>query len=221
MKFSDIKVQHCYNIIFDPVRECEFDGKHLGIVLKKNNDNKTVIVAPLTREENGNNYNKHKIGQITTLPTSLKGSDSFVVYNQIRTVNASRMIALKEGSVKIQSKVDNSIFREVLKLCSFELTKSLTDEEKEIFYTEMATESRIKRIIDLTYQYQSSRKELENELPEAEMNKINGNIQDLSKNIRELHKVDLPYSSVYSATDIQNNIPNTIQEILTLQEISK
>ena len=35
MRFSDIKVGYIYNVIFDPVRDCEFDGKHLAVVLKR------------------------------------------------------------------------------------------------------------------------------------------------------------------------------------------
>lgn len=35
MRFSDVKVGYIYNVIFDPVRDCEFDGKHLAVVLKK------------------------------------------------------------------------------------------------------------------------------------------------------------------------------------------
>lgn len=53
MKFSDIKVKHIYNVIFDPVRDCEFNGKHLALVLKQNNDKRTFIVMPLTSEPNG------------------------------------------------------------------------------------------------------------------------------------------------------------------------
>ena len=48
MRFSDIKVGYIYNVIFDPVRDCEFDGKHLAVVLKRNNDKATFIVMPLT-----------------------------------------------------------------------------------------------------------------------------------------------------------------------------
>lgn len=49
MKFSDIQVGYIYNVIFDPVRNCEFNGKHLALVLKRNNDKQTFIVMPLTR----------------------------------------------------------------------------------------------------------------------------------------------------------------------------
>lgn len=33
--FSEIKEQHIYYVDFDPVKTCEFNGKHLVIVLKK------------------------------------------------------------------------------------------------------------------------------------------------------------------------------------------
>ena len=46
MRFSDIKVGYIYNVIFDPVRDCEFDGRHLAVVLKRNNDKATFIVMP-------------------------------------------------------------------------------------------------------------------------------------------------------------------------------
>ena len=42
MRFSDIKVGYIYNVIFDPVRDCEFDGRHLAVVLKRNNDKYAV-----------------------------------------------------------------------------------------------------------------------------------------------------------------------------------
>ncbi|KEI16742.1 type II toxin-antitoxin system PemK/MazF family toxin [Clostridium haemolyticum] len=61
MRFSDIKIGHIYNVIFDPVRFCEFNGKHLALVLKRNNDNQTYIVMPLTSESNGVGVNKIKL----------------------------------------------------------------------------------------------------------------------------------------------------------------
>ena len=96
MKFSNVKEKHIYNVIFDPVEPCEFDKKHLALVLKKNNDKKTCIVVPLTSEDNGDGVNKINIGYISTLPTSLKCNNTYAVINQVRTVNVSRFIALKE-----------------------------------------------------------------------------------------------------------------------------
>ena len=72
MRFSDIKVGYIYNVIFDPVRDCEFDGKHLAVVLKRNNDKATFIVMPLTSAPNGVGVNKIKLGAMNSLPSSLK-----------------------------------------------------------------------------------------------------------------------------------------------------
>lgn len=62
MRFSDIRVGYIYNVIFDPVRTCEFNGKHLAVVLKKNNDKATFIVMPLTSAPSGAGVNKIKLG---------------------------------------------------------------------------------------------------------------------------------------------------------------
>lgn len=79
MRFSDIEVRCIYNVIFDPVEACEFNGKHLAVVLKKNNDKKTFIVMPLTTVPNGAGVNKIEIGQIATLPTPLKRNRTFAI----------------------------------------------------------------------------------------------------------------------------------------------
>ena len=83
MRFSDIKVGYIYNVIFDPVRNCEFNGKHLAVVLKRNNDKSTYIVMPLTSAPNGVGVNKIKIGAMNCLPTSLKSNETYAVFNQI------------------------------------------------------------------------------------------------------------------------------------------
>ncbi len=116
MRFSDIKVRHIYNVIFDPIRGCEFDGKHLALVLKRNNDNNTFIVMPLTSASNGDGINKIKLNTISSLPSSLRNNDTYAVYNQIRTVNASRFIKLKEGQNVIESKIDDETFNNLFKL---------------------------------------------------------------------------------------------------------
>lgn len=215
MKFSDIKVQRCYNVIFDEVRQAEFDGTHLAVVLKKNNDNKTVIVAPLTSAQNGAGYNKAYIGKINTLPSSLRTQDSYIVYNQIRTVNASRMIKLKEGSMIVDCKVNDSIFRKILKLCSLELLKPFSYENTEEFYLEMARDTRARRVIDFTYQYQKQKKKL-NDYTEGtpKHTEILKEMDTLKAQILELHNYDLDYSRVYLDYDISNHIDSIIKELV-------
>lgn len=110
MRFSDILVKHIYNVIFDPVRFCEFDGKHLALVLKRNNDKRTFIVMPLTSEPNGVGVNKIKLDTITSLPLSMRNNDTYAVFNQIRTVNADRFIALKKVQMLLNQKLIVKLF---------------------------------------------------------------------------------------------------------------
>lgn len=130
MRASDIKVGKIYNVIFDPVRNCEFDGKHLAIVLKKNNDKATFIVMPLTSSPNGEGINKVSVGQIASLPQSLRNNHTYAVLNQIRTVHASRFIALKEGNKIIEAELPNDKFCELLSLVINELIYSINQDEK-------------------------------------------------------------------------------------------
>lgn len=130
MRASDIKVGHIYNVIFDPVRNCEFDGKHLAVVLKKNNDKSTFIVMPLISASNGNGTNKYHIGQIASLPASLRNNDTYAVLNQVRTVNASRFIALKEGAPVIEALLPQDKFHQLLVLAIKELVYSIDQDIK-------------------------------------------------------------------------------------------
>lgn len=130
MRASDIKVSYIYNVIFDPVRNCEFSGKHLAVVLKKNNDKSTFIVMPLTSASNGNGINKIHVGQILSLPASLRSNDTYAVFNQVRTVNASRFISLKEGKTVIEALFPQEKFQQLLVLAIKELVYSIDQDSK-------------------------------------------------------------------------------------------
>ena len=130
MRASDIKVGCIYNVIFDPVRDCEFDGKHLAVVLKKNNDRSTFIVMPLTSSSNGDGINKIHIGQIASLPTSLRSNNTYAVFNQVRTVNANRFISLKEGGTVIEALLPQDKLHQLLVLAIKELVYSIDQDNK-------------------------------------------------------------------------------------------
>lgn len=161
MKFSNVKTRHIYNVIFDTVRECEFDKKHLAIVLKKNNDMKTCIVMPLTTEENGIDVNKIKIGALDCLPKSLKNDETYAVFNQIRTVNVSRFIALKEGNSVIDCKVNDDLFYKLLSLGISDLTYNLSLDESMEFFKNKYEQASIAKVIDLAYTILKLRKQID------------------------------------------------------------
>ena len=155
MLYSNVKVKHIYNVIFDPVRQCEFDLTHLAVVLKKNNDNKTCIVMPLTTESNGVGTNKIDIGCISTLPASLRANNTYAVFNQVRTVNVSRFIALKEViagvNTPIDCPIDDTIFDNLLQNAMSELVYSYTIDEKMDIYRKLYEKERLNKCINIAY----------------------------------------------------------------------
>ena len=177
MRFSDIKVGYIYNVIFDPVRDCEFDGKHLALVMKKNNDKATFIVMPLTSAQSGAGINKIELGQIATLPTSLRGNRTYAVFNQIRTVNASRFIALKEGSNVIECPIDSNVFLELLMLGIKEIIYSVSQDDKIAILKKAYEDERVIKAKDLAYTIKGLQK------PNAESG---DEISGLKREIKEL-----------------------------------
>lgn len=152
MRFSDIKVGYIYNVIFDPVRECEFNGKHLAVVLKKNNDSATFIVMPLTSAPNGTGVNKIRIGQINNLPQSLKSNDTYAVFNQVRTINANRFISLKEGTVIKECRLDKPVFYKLLGLAIHELVYNLNQDDRIAVLKSCYENALINKAKDMAYQ---------------------------------------------------------------------
>lgn len=177
MKFSDVKVKHIYNVIFDPVRVPEFDRTHLALVLKKNNDNQTVIVMPMTTSSNGEPVNKKNLGILDCLPTSLQSrGNTFAVFNQIRTVNVTRMISLKENNTVIESKMEDELFLKLLSLGMKDLVFDLDPEEKiNLFYKITKSES-TKKLTSLLYELSKLRKN--NEKNSKEIIEIEQKIKD-------------------------------------------
>lgn len=181
MRFSDIKIGNIYNVIFDPVRDCEFNGKHLAIVLKRNNDKKTFIVIPLTSEENGEGVNKIKLGKINSLPLSLRKNDTYAVFNQIRTVNANRFISLKEGTNVVQAKIDDYVFIDLLNLAINEIMFNLDQNKKIELLKNLYEKECVIKAKDLAYNILSLQKEPINK--EKEISGIENEIKDILTNI--------------------------------------
>ncbi len=181
MRFSDIKVGYIYNVIFDPVRNCEFDGRHLAVVLKRNNDRATFIVMPLTSAPNGVGVNKIKLGAMSSLPSSLRTNDTYAVYNQVRTVNADRFIALKEGSAVKECPMEKSVFHNLLFLGLREMVYSIPQDEKIEILKRTYEAELITKAKDMAYQVVKLRK---NGTPdENQINELLVQIKETIKNV--------------------------------------
>lgn len=202
MKFSEIKERCIYNVIFDPVRQCEFDNKHLALVLKKNNDKKTCVVMPFTSESNGVGRNKFKVGSIHTLPSSLKSNDTYAVFNQIRTVNASRFISLKEGSDVIDAKIEDDLYIKLLHLGIKDLTFNLDLDESLEFFKCKYEEVCVSKSIDLAYAILKLKSGDNND----------SEIEELESQIKDILSKDIKFT--LDQVHLNNGIDNILNNII-------
>ena len=184
MRASDIRAGNIYNVIFDPVRDCGFDGKHLAVVIKKNNDKSTFIVMPLTSASNGNGINKIFIGKILTLPSSLRSNDTYAVLNQIRTVNASRFISLKEGGAVIDAIFPKEKLKQLMLLAVKELIYSIDQDSKINLFKTAYEQECVNKAKDIAYRIIAF---------EKNANDTSSDIIALEKEIRSTLS-DIPYS---------------------------
>jgi uncharacterized protein YifN (PemK superfamily) len=212
MKYSDINERHIYNVDFEPHRDCEFDRIHLAIVLKKNNDNRTCIVAPLTSDDNGNGVNKCNLGRLLCLPSNMQEDNSFIVYNQVRTVNHSRFMALKnDAREKVSCKIHDTIFNKIASLCMEELGKSLELEEKVHCYANKYIEYASTLLVNTAYDIKKALKVPDNEIL----------LTSLQKKIGNILEIKFDYSNYISENDKKNDICNIINWCLNHSILNK
>ena len=151
VKIADIQIGHLYYVDYEPVQAGEFNGIHLSVVLKKNNDKTTFIVMPLTSSSNGENVNKIKIGKIAGLPQDTRNKVSYAVFNQIRTVNANRIIAIKDAGRYISVPLERDIFLRLLTYAMRDLFFSLNQDEKINIAKKIYDFERFNKAKDLAY----------------------------------------------------------------------
>ena len=128
MRSGDIKVGHIYYVDFEPVRKGEFDKYHMALVLKKNANKITFITVPLTSNADGLGVNKMEISISEMLPKNLRDKKSYVVYDQVRTVSASRFHNLMDNGSVCDVAVDKSILLSVLTKIIHNLLYGMDDE---------------------------------------------------------------------------------------------
>ena len=158
MKLSEIKIGHIYYVDYEPVRNGEFNGKHLSVVLKRNNDKYTYVVMPLTSSANGDGVNKLNIGKVVGFPPNLLVKDTYAVYNQVRTVNASRFYAVKSGSNKIDVPLDKAILLKLFELATQDMIFNLPQDDKILVLKNAYAGERFNKAKDLAYKIIKLRK---------------------------------------------------------------
>ncbi len=115
MKAKDIQVGHIYYVKFDPTEPGEFGKKHLAVVLKKNKNNITFVVIPLTSDGRGAGANKIDLGVLDCLPVQLQGKTSYAVYDQVRVASASRFNPILENNQPFDAALSNKALADIFK----------------------------------------------------------------------------------------------------------
>lgn len=211
MRYSDVKTKHIYNVIFDNVRECEFDRKHLALVLKKNNDMKTCIVMPLTTEQNGSGLNKIKVGSLECLPANLREDETYAVFNQIRTLNVSRFIALKEGNSRVECKVDDELFLNLISLGFNDILFELSLDDKIDFFKKEYERACIAKAIDMAYTILKLKKDIKSLEGDLYIEKCSI-IEGLKANILDILSNEFEYTLTKKQVD--DGIKSIFDDIL-------
>lgn len=153
MWFKDIKERRVYYVDFSPVKFGEFPTNsklHLAIVLKKNNDKNTVVVVPLTGNESGLGKNKECI-LINSLPKRLKGKKSYIVKDQIRTLNVERINKIYDNNNEVDVFIEDELYLKVIKFIQEEVSKKITLDEKIEVYKDKLSELYKLKLVELAY----------------------------------------------------------------------
>ena len=203
MKASDIKTGHIYYVDYEPVRNGEFNGLHLSVVLKKNNDKATFVVMPLTSSANGDGVNKVNIGKVAGLPPNIRTKDTYAVYNQVRTVNASRFIAVRDKGGKTDVLMDSGIMQELYGLLMLDVLYNIPQDDKIFALKKAYDNERRNKAKDLAYNIIKLRKKGAGE----------EKITALKNEIREtLKEASCTLDAVHIADDVQAIFNETLND---------
>lgn len=200
MKFSDIKERYLYYVNFNDVRDFEFKDNHLSVVLKKNMDSRSIIVMPLTSSSRGLGETKIHLPTINALPERLKKSESYAVYDQVRTVNSNRFQPIYEKKDTIaQVKLDDEVFIDLIHSGIDQLEMALKLDEKIFLYKNRLNKVSTEKIVNLAYKI---KKETNNE----EIDRIGTQIKSIIYNSVEY---------TLENKDSENGIDKIINDLLS------
>lgn len=130
MRTEEIQVGHIYYVNFEPHKQGEFPDQHLALVIRKNHENITFIVVPLTGSNKYADKNKVPLGKISTLPKHLSGKESYAVIDQVRTLSFTRFSRLHEKGKVVDTVLEPAKFREVIEAVINNMLDVFDDEQR-------------------------------------------------------------------------------------------
>lgn len=210
------------NIYFanlNPVRQYEFGGNHLCIVLRKCNDNRSVTIISLTSNSSGVGQNKVNLGLIPELPERLRTTkngkqvNSYAILNQVRTIVTGRLEPVVDGKdkdgndIEIDCSLSPFAFRDLVHKLSDISIADLQDEGAVAEYHKTALFNYcVRKMIDLTY----------------DIDRGQGDIIANQKEVKYLYRNALAIEenflikSYLTPADLANNVDEKINNIILI-----
>lgn len=202
IRVKDIKEKRVYYVDYEPSVGNEFGKHHLSLVLKKNREDKTLIVVLLTGKKDNRTPEKTIKIKVEDLPERLKQKESYAVINKVRTLDYSRFEHILDGKF-IEVEVSDAEFTNLISHITDELEESLDLETKKKIYAEKIDRAINKEIKNLVYEYKRLK-----ENRDGIVTKIMDIIYNNNKDFLELNKYH------FTNNDKENNLENITLEIL-------
>lgn len=202
IRVKDIKEKRVYYVDYEPSVGNEFGKHHLSLVLKKNREDKTLIVVPLTGKKDNRTPEKTIKIKVEGLPERLKHKESYAVINKVRTLDYSMFEHILDGKI-IEVEVSDVEFTNLISHITDELEESLDLETKKKMYAEKIDRAINKEIKNLVYEYKRLK-----ENRDRIVTKIMDIIYNNNKDFLELNKYH------FTNNDKENNLENITLEIL-------
>lgn len=224
MLYDEINERHIYNVNFEPVRNAEFRGSHFALVLKKNPDDRSVVVMPLTSSKKGLGISKVLVEKINTLPSNLRENDTYAVFNQVRTIDVSRISKLRELSVNpptyVEAEISEKDFKYLVELALEHIGDKLTKEEKLEYHFKKGIAIRTDLILECAYRIKKL--DTQNKTIDDEVKK--------NENEKEIERLKNKLSGIIKITDTTINfsdnekeygVDSIIEKIITIEKNKK
>lgn len=202
IRVKDIKEKRVYYVDYEPSVGNEFGKHHLSLVLKKNREDKTLIVVPLTGKKDNRTPEKTIKIKVEGLPERLKHKESYAVINKVRTLDYSMFEHILDVKI-IEVEVSDVEFTNLISHITDELEESLDLETKKKMYAEKIDRAINKEIKNLVYEYKRLK-----ENRDGIVTKIMDIIYNNNKDFLELNKYH------FTNNDKENNLENITLEIL-------
>lgn len=149
MYFERIKEKHIYYVDFNPFKGNEFGLKHMAIVLRKNKNDRTLMVMPLTSKKD--DTGKTIEINVSGLTENLSKNKSHAVFNKVRVVSPERFSHVMDKKSPARVTVSDDTYEQLIDLAIEEMECNVSLEHKIQNYKLKLDKCINEKIINLAY----------------------------------------------------------------------